>query len=418
MNQTSNQTSNQTTNQTCNQNTSQKIYIFDTTLRDGIQAPGIELTLDKKIELARNLDEAGVDILEVGFPASSKQEFQDVVAIIEQVKNAQTCVLSRCHKNDIDLALKALVGAKNPRIHVFYPVSNIHLEQKVCKTKQEAKAIMLESLKYVKENKTAETKIQFGLEDSTRADLEFLKEIVQMLTDEGVDAITIADTTGFYLPNQTFELLSHLTKITESSTKISFHCHNDLGLASANAIEAIRAGVTQIEVSVGGIGERAGNCPLEQLIAILMVHPELGQTNNFNTSKISSLSSFMQTNTSYKASLNTPIVGLNCFRHSSGIHTDGMLKNVNTYQIMDPKEFGFSDFELCFDRHSGQALVRHLCEKYNLEISCFNEDDFFKLFEACKNVSQSQAEPLDRSQIALLHSQVLQTVFQKEVLHS
>jgi 2-isopropylmalate synthase len=337
-----------------------RVYVFDTTLRDGEQVPGCQLTTPEKIEIARELETLGVDIIEAGFPVSSPGDFQSVVEISKAVNHPTVCALTRANKGDIDAAVEALQYAKHPRIHTGIGSSDMHIKHKFNSTREEILERAVEAVKYAK--KSVED-IEFFAEDAGRADVNFLAQMIEAVIAAGATVVNIPDTNGYCLPDQYGQKIKFLKENVKNIDKaiISVHCHNDLGLATANSIAGLQNGARQIEGTINGIGERAGNTSIEEVVMILKTHPILGLSTNINTKNFYELSRMVSMQMRMPVQPNKAIVGSNAFAHSSGIHQDGFLKNRENYEIIRPEDVGFPNASIVLTARSGRhALKFHL----------------------------------------------------------
>lgn len=337
-----------------------RVYVFDTTLRDGEQVPGCQLTTPEKIEIARELESLGIDIIEAGFPASSPGDFQSVVEIAKAVSNPTICALTRAHQKDIDAAAEALKYAKHPRIHTGIGSSDMHIKTKFNSTREEILERAVAAVKYAK--KFVED-IEFYAEDAGRADLQYLALMVESVIAAGATVVNIPDTNGYCLPDQYGSKIKYLKENVKNIDKaiISVHCHNDLGLATANSVAGLQNGARQIEGTINGIGERAGNTSIEEVVMILKTHGALGLHTNINTKQFYELSRMVSTQMRMPVQPNKAIVGANAFAHSSGIHQDGFLKNRENYEIIRPEDVGFPNASIVLTARSGRhALKFHL----------------------------------------------------------
>lgn len=334
-----------------------KIEIFDTTLRDGEQVPGCQLSAIEKLELAEALEELGVDILEVGFPVSSRGEFNATREISKVVKNPVICVLSRAVPGDIEVAASSLRFARRGRIHTGIGVSNFHIEGKLRSNKDE---IFERAVDIVRLSRKLCGDVQFYAEDAGRADDDFLCQIVEGVIRAGATVVNIPDTTGYCTPEAFFAKIEMLKNRVPNIDKVtlSVHCHNDLGLATANSLAGIRAGATQVECTVNGIGERAGNASLEEVVMAMRSHPDLGYHTSINTERIIPVSRLVSAMTNMPVQNNKAIVGRNAFAHSSGIHQDGVLKCRESYEIIDPRDVGLNSNSIVLTARSGRAALR------------------------------------------------------------
>ena len=336
------------------------IRIFDTTLRDGEQSPGATLSLPEKLEIARQLEALGVDIIEAGFPVSSQGDWDSVHAIAQEIRGSTICGLARCHPVDIERAGEAVRGAAKPRIHLFCATSKIHREHKLKKGREEIIKLAVESigraLQYT-------TDIEFSPEDASRTELEFLEEIVQAAVEAGATTINLPDTVGYATPKRYGEMFNHLLtvipQLKERKIILSAHCHNDLGLAVANSLSAVECGARQVECTVNGIGERAGNAALEEIIMALHTRHDFYHIDTrIDRSKIYPTSRMVSALTGLSLQRNKAVVGENAFAHEAGIHQDGILKHRETYEIMDPTEIGIPKTSLVLGKHSGRAAFK------------------------------------------------------------
>jgi len=337
-----------------------RVYVFDTTLRDGEQVPGCQLTTPEKIEIARELEALGVDIIEAGFPISSPGDFQSVVEISKAVKHPTVCALTRANKGDIDSAIDALKYAKRPRIHTGIGSSDMHIKHKFNSTREEILERAVDAVKYAKR---AVEDIEFYAEDAGRADIEYLAKMVEAVIAAGATVVNIPDTNGYCLPDQYGSKIRFLKENVKNIDKaiISVHCHNDLGLATANSVAGLQNGARQVEGTINGIGERAGNTSIEEVVMILKTHNSLGLHTNINTRNFYELSHLVSSQMRMPVQPNKAIVGSNAFAHSSGIHQDGFLKMRENYEIIKPEDVGFPSATIVLTARSGRhALKFHL----------------------------------------------------------
>jgi 2-isopropylmalate synthase len=344
-----------------------RVYIFDTTLRDGEQVPGCQLTTSEKVEIARELEALGVDIIEAGFPISSPGDFQSVVEISKAVKNPTVCALTRANKGDIDAAAESLKYARHPRIHTGIGSSDMHIKNKFNSTREEILVRAVDAVKYAK--KFVED-IEFYAEDAGRADVVYLAKMVEAVIAAGATVVNIPDTNGYCLPEQYGAKIRFLKENVKNIDKaiISVHCHNDLGLATANSIAGLQNGARQVEGTINGIGERAGNTSIEEVVMILKTH-KLDLYTNINAKNFYELSHMVSTQMRMPVQPNKAIVGSNAFAHSSGIHQDGFLKNRENYEIIRPEDVGFPSASIVLTARSGRHAL-----KYHLERLGFNLD--------------------------------------------
>ena len=340
---------------------SQRIYIFDTTLRDGEQVPGCQLTTNEKVIVAKELERLGVDIIEAGFPVSSPGDFQSVVEVSKAVTNPIVCALSRCVIADIDAAGEALKFAKRGRIHTGIGSSDIHIKNKFNSTREQ---ILEQAVRSVKHARKYVDDVEFYAEDAGRADLDFLCRLTEAVITAGATVVNIPDTTGYCLPGEYGDKIKYIYNNVPNVDKatISIHCHNDLGLATANSLAGIMNGARQVEVTMNGIGERAGNTALEEVVMALKVHKELGFETGIDSTRLFPVSQLISEMMRMPIQANKAIVGRNAFAHSSGIHQDGHLKNSENYEIMKPQDVGVDKSSILLTARSGRHALRHRLE--------------------------------------------------------
>ena len=350
---------------------SERLFIFDTTLRDGEQVPGCQLNTVEKIQVAKQLEQLGVDVIEAGFPISSPGDFNSVLEISKAVTWPTICSLTRAVEKDIDVAAESLKYAKRKRIHTGIGTSDAHIKYKFNSTREEIIERAVAAVKYAK--KYVED-VEFYAEDAGRTDNEYLARVIEAVVKAGATVCNIPDTTGYCLPAEYGEkikyLMEHVDGLSSGKAILSTHCHNDLGMATANTMSGVLNGARQVEVTVNGIGERAGNTSLEEIAMILKCHKHLGIGTNINTTKIYPASRMVSSLMNMPVQPNKAVVGRNAFAHSSGIHQDGVLKNVQTYEIMNPKDVGLDDNSIVLTARSGRAAL-----KYRLEVLGVKIDD-------------------------------------------
>jgi len=369
----------------------QKIQIFDTTLRDGEQVPGCKLNTHEKVEVAKRLEALGVDIIEAGFPISSPGDFESVVAISNVVKNAIVCGLSRAVDKDIITAAQSLQKAVRPRIHTGIGTSESHIKFKLNSTPEKIveRAVAAVSLakKYVED-------VEFYAEDAGRTDNEFLALICEQAIKAGATVLNIPDTTGYCLPDEYGAKIKFLRENVKGvhNVTLSTHCHNDLGMATANSIAGVVNGATQIECTINGIGERAGNTALEEVVMVLKQHPYLNRFTNVDTKQLNAISRYVSDTMRVPVQPNKAIVGANAFAHSSGIHQDGVIKNRETYEIIDPKEVGVDHSSIVLTARSGRAALAYRMKNVGYELTR-NELDV--IYENFLQVADAKKEVLD-----------------------
>jgi 2-isopropylmalate synthase len=355
------------------------IKIFDTTLRDGEQVPGCKLNTEQKVIIAEQLDLLGVDVIEAGFPVSSPGDFKSVQAISKIVKNATVCGLTRSVENDIKVAAEALTYAKHARIHTGIGTSDSHI---IHKFKSNREAIIERAVRAVKYSKSFVEDVEFYAEDAGRTDNEYLARVCEAVIKAGATVLNIPDTTGYCLPSEYGAKIKYLKENVKGIEKaiLSCHCHNDLGLATANSIEGVINGARQIECTINGIGERAGNTALEEVVMVLKQHPYLNLDTNINTSMLYGMSQLVSDSMGIYTQPNKAIVGANAFAHSSGIHQDGMIKNRGTYEIMDPKDVGVTESAIVLTARSGRAALAYRAKNVGYELTKIQLDDVYANF--------------------------------------
>lgn len=337
------------------------IRIFDTTLRDGEQSPGASMTIEEKVALALQLEKLGVDIIEAGFAASSKGDFESISQIAQSITSSAVCSLSRCVESDLLSAKDSLKAAKSPRIHLFLATSPLHMEYKLKKTPSEVLDLAVRSIKRAREFCAD---VQFSCEDACRSDIGFLKEVCLAALEAGASTLNLPDTVGYRLPHEIGEIIKELKAVVGDRGVLSVHCHNDLGQAVSNSIYGVMNGARQVECTINGLGERAGNCALEEVVMILRTRKDLFKDygnldTRINTKEIYKTSKLVADITGIRPQPNKAIVGKNAFSHESGIHQDGILKHRETYEIMKPSDLGIQDNEnLVLGKHSGRAAFR------------------------------------------------------------
>ena len=355
------------------------IQIFDTTLRDGEQVPGCKLDTRQKIIIAERLDILGVDVIEAGFPVSSPGDFKSVEEISKIIKNASVCGLTRAVKKDIEVAAEALKYAKKPRIHTGIGTSESHIKYKFNSNKSDILHRAYEAVKYAK---TFVEDVEFYAEDAGRTDNEFLARVCEQAIRAGATVLNIPDTTGYCLPSEYGAKIKYLKEHVKGieNAIISCHCHNDLVLATANSIEGIINGARQIECTINGIGERAGNTALEEVVMILKQHPYLNLDTNINTKHLYGLSQLVSESMGVYTQPNKAIVGANAFAHSSGIHQDGVIKNRETYEIIDPKDVGVTESAIVLTARSGRAALAYRAKIAGYELTKLQLDIVYSNF--------------------------------------
>ncbi|HLT88052.1 MAG TPA: 2-isopropylmalate synthase [Sphingobacterium sp.] len=375
------------------------LYIFDTTLRDGEQVPGCQLTTSEKIDIAKDLELLGVDIIEAGFPVSSPGDFQSVVELSKAVDDVIICALTRANKNDIDVAADALKYAKRPRIHTGIGSSDMHIQYKFNSTREE---ILERAVAAVKHAKSYVEDVEFYAEDAGRADLAYLASMIEAVIAAGATVVNIPDTNGYCLPDQYGAKIKYLKENVKNIDEaiISAHCHNDLGLATANSIAAVQNGARQVECTINGIGERAGNTSLEEVAMILQVHASQfpGLTSNINSKMFTHISRKVSSMMRMPVQPNKAIVGKNAFAHSSGIHQDGFLKHRENYEIIRPEDVGLAEADIILTARSGRHALKHHLERLGYQLDKDNlaviYEKFLIMADAKKDINDEDLHTL------------------------
>jgi len=379
------------------QQKNQKVFIFDTTLRDGEQVPGCKLNTKEKLELALRLEELGVDILEAGFPVSSPGDFESVNQIAKTLKNTVVCGLSRAVQNDIEVAAAALKPAKRFRIHTGIGTSDLHIKYKFNATREE---IIERATAAVKLARNFTDDVEFYAEDAGRTENEFLARVIEAVVKAGATTLNIPDTTGYCLPYQYQAKMDYLSNHVAGIEKVilSCHCHNDLGLATANSIAGVMGGARQIECTINGLGERAGNTALEEVVMILNQHKDLGYYTNINPKLLNPISHEVSEIMRMAVQPNKAIVGANAFSHSSGIHQDGFLKEAQTYEIINPAEVGAEDSKIVLTARSGRSALAHRLQKLGFQYTRNDIDilypSFLQIADQKKEVKEEDLQAL------------------------
>lgn len=368
------------------------VKIFDTTLRDGEQSPGCSMDLEEKLRMGRQLAKLGVDVIEAGFPIASQGDFQAVERVAAEIEGPVIAGLSRARKADIDRAWEALKRARKARIHTFIATSDLHLKHKLQMSHEE---VLQDAVRAVKHAKGYTDDVEFSPEDATRSDWKFLAEVTEAVIAAGATTVNIPDTVGYTTPDEFYNLIRFLKENVPNveDAVISIHCHNDLGLAVANSLAAVRAGARQVECTVNGIGERAGNASLEEIVMTLKVRKEAFRVDTrVRTEQIYHSSKLLSLITGVRVQPNKAIVGENAFAHEAGIHQDGVLKNVMTYEIMTPESVGWTQNKLVLGKHSGRHALRRRLEELGYELL---EEEFQKVFEGFKALADRKKEVFD-----------------------
>jgi len=369
-----------------------RVLIFDTTLRDGEQSPGCSMTQPEKLRVARALAELGVDIIEAGFPVASRGDWESVNAIAREIHGPTIAGLARCNKDDIETAWRAVKDAKRPRLHVFLATSAIHRQYKLNMAKEE---IIRTAVEGVRMARSVCDDVEFSPEDASRTELEFLAEVVEAVVDAGATTVNIPDTVGYTVPEEFHDVFAYLKRHVRGIDRIvlSVHCHDDLGMAVANSLAAVRAGARQVECTINGIGERAGNCSLEEIVMALKTREAFfGLRTGVQTNRLYPTSRIVSQITGMPVPRNKAIVGENAFAHESGIHQHGMLRHHSTYEIMRPQDVGLSRTSLVLGKHSGRHALRERVKELGFEV---DEVEFARVFEEFKTLADKKKELFD-----------------------
>ncbi|MEO1495425.1 MAG: 2-isopropylmalate synthase [Pseudomonadota bacterium] len=376
-----------------------RVKIFDTTMRDGEQSPGASMTLAEKLQIAKLLDEMGVDIIEAGFPIASEGDFEAVTEVSKVVERAMVCGLARSPRGDIDRAYGALQHAKRPRIHTFIATSDLHMEYKLQMTRDE---VLAEIERSVGHAKSLGVDVQWSPEDATRTDRDFLVTAVQTAIEAGAGTINIPDTVGYTAPGESAEIIRMLKDRVEGieGVTISTHCHNDLGMATANSLAAVIAGARQIECTINGLGERAGNTALEEVVMALRVRGDIMPfATGIDATRIMQASRLVSGVTGFPVQYNKAVVGKNAFAHEAGIHQDGMLKHAGTYEIMTPESVGLTESTLAMGKHSGRHALKSKLEDLGIEVG---DNALKEIFVRFKALADRKKEVYDDDILALV----------------
>ena len=380
-----------------------RVYIFDTTLRDGEQSPGASMTLEEKLQIAELLDAMGVDVIEAGFPIASNGDFESVSEVAKLMQNAQVCGLARAGAKDIDRAADAVKHAKNPRIHTFISTSPVHMKHKLQMEPDEVMEAIAFSVSHARNHVE---NVEWSPEDATRTDRDFLCATVETAIKAGATTINIPDTVGYTVPQEYFEIITMLRERVPNIDKaiISTHCHNDLGLAVANSLSGVQAGARQVECTINGLGERAGNAALEEIVMALNVRNDaMPQWTNIETTSLARASKLVSSVTAFPVQYNKAIVGQNAFAHESGIHQDGMLKNNQTYEIMTPESVGISQTSLVMGKHSGRHAFREKIKALGYELG---DNQLQEAFTRFKDLADRKKHVFDDDIVALVDDEV------------
>lgn len=396
---------------------SSEVKVFDTTMRDGEQTPGVSLTPSEKLEIARHLAKMNVDVIEAGFPITSQGDFEAVSRISEEVRGPTIAGLCRTRKKDIESCAEALEEAESARIHIVIATSDIHVEKKLQTTKSD---VVKDAVQAVEFAKTFQDNVEFSAEDASRTQPEFLSEIFEATIDAGATTINIPDTVGYAVPDDFAELVNHVRETVPNidEAEISVHCHNDLGMATANSLAAVKAGARQVEVAVNGIGERAGNTSLEETVMALKTRRDFFNLDvNVDTTEIAPVSRLVSSLTGMDVQKNKAIIGQNAFAHESGIHQDGVLKDERTYEIMRPQDIGLTENQIVLGKHSGRHAFRERLKELGYHLTDEAVNDAFKRF---KDLADKKDRVYDADLEAIIKEEVSRQIdvkYELEYLH-
>jgi len=379
---------------------SDRVYIFDTTLRDGEQSPGCSMTVPEKLRMARKLVELGVDVLEAGFPIASEGDFEAVEAVSREFPWVQVAALARSCTLDVERAAQSLRHARRPRLHTFIATSEIHLKHKLKKTRQQ---VLEEAVAAVELARRHVDDVEFSAEDGSRTDADFLEQISKAVVAAGARTVNIPDTVGFSVPAEYGEIIGRVVQALGDCAVVSVHCHDDLGLAVPNSLAAVQAGARQIECTINGIGERAGNTSLEEIVMILKTRPDCYPYHTgIHTEHLYSASQMLSSIITFGPQPNKAIVGRNAFAHEAGIHQDGYLKEKSTYEIIDPRSVGVPEGKLVLGKHSGRHALLKRCQDLGFDLSKSELDDLYRRFTTIAD--QRKKGLMDEEIVALIHA--------------
>jgi len=379
-----------------------RVYIFDTTLRDGEQSPGCSMTVSEKLRMAHKLVELGVDILEAGFPIASQGDFEAVDAISREFPSARVAALARACALDIERAARALEHAQRPRIHTFIATSDIHLKYKLRKSREQ---VLEEAVRAVELARRYADDVEFSAEDATRTDPDYLAQVSLATVEAGAGTVNLPDTVGYSLPDEMGQTIAAIARVLNGRAILSVHCHDDLGLAVASSIAGVQAGARQIECTINGIGERAGNCSLEEVIMIMKTRQDrLGLETGIVTEQLYPASQLLAQLISFGPQPNKAIVGTNAFAHEAGIHQDGFLKERTTYEILDPRSVGVPESKLILGKHSGRHALNQRCQDLGFTLT---REELNAVYERFSFVADSRKKGLTNEEIAAIVREVL-----------
>ncbi|MGO9239735.1 MAG: 2-isopropylmalate synthase [Bryobacteraceae bacterium] len=387
-----------------------RVFIFDTTLRDGEQSPGCSMNVPEKLRMAHKLAELGVDILEAGFPIASEGDFEAVRTVAHELPWVRVAALARACKLDVERAAASLEAARRPRIHTFIATSDIHLQYKLKKTRQQ---VLDEACAAVRLARTYVEDVEFSAEDATRTDYDYLEQVSLAVIDAGASTVNLPDTVGYSVPQEYCALISRITAAVDGRAIVSVHCHDDLGLASANSIAAVTGGARQIECTINGIGERAGNCSLEEVVMAFRIRKDqLPYHTGINTQHLYPASKLLTEFIAFGPQPNKAIVGANAFAHEAGIHQDGYLKEKSTYEIIDPKSIGIPEGRLVLGKHSGRHALRSKCEHLGYNLS---KEELDVVYQGFIEIADRKKNVADQEILAIIRTLKLSERMSKDV---
>jgi 2-isopropylmalate synthase len=387
----------------CGSTMGKRVYIFDTTLRDGEQSPGVSLNTEEKLRIAKQLAKLNVDVIEAGFPVASTGDFEAVQAIAREVRGPVICGLARANYGDIDRAWEALKEAEHPRIHLFIATSDLHLKYKLQKSRDEVLRLAVDGIKYAKQYTSD---VEFSAEDASRSDIDYLCEVVEAAIEAGATVINLPDTVGYSVPSEFGEFIQEIRQRVNNIDKVilSVHCHNDLGLGVANSLAAVRAGANQVEVAVNGLGERAGNAALEEIVmALYTKQVYYGCETQIKYDELYRTSRMVSSLTGMQVQRNKAVVGKNAFLHESGIHQDGVLKERTTYEIMNPQLIGVPQDSIVLGKHSGRHALRERLSELGYSMA---DEELDKAFVRFKEIADRKKEITDLDLEALVKNEI------------
>ena len=375
-----------------------RVRIFDTTLRDGEQSPGFSMNTEEKLRLARQLERLGVDVIEAGFPIASRGDREAVRSVAQEIQNCQVAALARAKKEDVDAALEALAPARRPRLHIFLATSDLHLSHKLRITRAQALEAISTMVRYGRQSCPD---VEFSAEDASRSDIDFLCDAFEAAAEAGATTLNIPDTVGYAVPEEYAEIFHRVRERVGNEVTLSAHCHNDLGLAVANSLAAVRAGARQVECTINGIGERAGNASLEEIVVALAVRQaSFGVRTDIHLEQLYPTSRLLCTITGVQVPPNKAVVGANAFAHEAGIHQDGIIKNPLTYEIISPEAVGVPSRQLVLGKHSGRNALRVVLKDLGYEV---NDEELMECYRQMIALADQTKQVRQRDLLAIVH---------------